>query len=59
MLTDLLDLKALAQVLYKKDDNSAEIVRTEMAEDHLKTFSLEVTSIYRRLSKNCWSLAAV
>lgn len=38
MLTDLLDLKALAQVLYKKDDNSAEIVRTEMAEDHLKTF---------------------
>ncbi|WP_417526384.1 type II toxin-antitoxin system RnlA family toxin [Marinomonas shanghaiensis] len=38
MLTDLLDLKALAQVLYKKDDNSAEIVRTEMAEDHLKRF---------------------
>lgn len=38
MLTDLLDLKALAQVLYKKDDSSAEIVRTEMAEDHLKTF---------------------
>lgn len=38
MLTDILDLKALAQVLYKKDDNSAEIVRTEMAEDHLKTF---------------------
>lgn len=38
MLTDLLDLKALAQVLYKKDDNSAEVVRTEMAEDHLKRF---------------------
>lgn len=38
MLTDLLDLKALAQVLYKKDETSAEIVRTEMAEDHLKTF---------------------
>ena len=38
MLTDLLDIKALAQVLYKKDDNSAEIVRTEMAEDHLKRF---------------------
>jgi hypothetical protein len=38
MLTDLLDLKALAQVLYKKDDNSAEIVRSEMAEDHLKRF---------------------
>lgn len=38
MLTDLLDIKSLAQVLYKKDDNSAEIVRTEMAEDHLKRF---------------------
>lgn len=38
MLTDLLDLKALAQVLYKKDGNSAELVRTEMAEDHLRRF---------------------
>jgi hypothetical protein len=36
MLTDLLDLKALSQVLYKKDDSSAEIVRKEMAEAHLK-----------------------
>lgn len=38
MLTDLLDLKGLEQVLYRKDDSSAEIVRKEMAEDYLKTF---------------------
>lgn len=37
MLTDLLDLKGLEQVLYRKDDSSAEIVRKEMAEDYLKT----------------------
>ncbi|EAZ99658.1 type II toxin-antitoxin system RnlA family toxin [Marinobacter sp. ELB17] len=37
MLIDLLDLKGLTQVLYRKDDNSAEIVRKEMAEDYLKT----------------------
>lgn len=36
MLTGLLDLKGLAQVLYKKDDNAAEVVRKEMAEEHLK-----------------------
>jgi len=38
MLTDLLDLKGLEQVLYHKDDSSAEIVRKEMAEDYLKGF---------------------
>lgn len=38
MLTDLLDLKGLEQVLYRKDDSSAEIVRKEMAEDYLKRF---------------------
>ncbi|MGP9808634.1 type II toxin-antitoxin system RnlA family toxin [Halomonas sp. AOP12-C2-37] len=37
LLTDLLDLKGLEQVLYRKDDSSAEIVRKEMAEDYLKT----------------------
>lgn len=37
MLTDLLDLKGLEQVLYRKDESSAEIVRKEMAEDYLKT----------------------
>lgn len=36
LLTDLLDLKGLEQVLYRKDDSSAEIVRKEMAEDYLK-----------------------
>ncbi|WP_411198798.1 type II toxin-antitoxin system RnlA family toxin [Thalassolituus sp.] len=36
MLTDLLDLKGLEQVLYRKDESSAEIVRPEMAEDYLK-----------------------
>lgn len=38
MLTDLLDLRGLEQVLYRKDDSSAEIVRKEMAEDYLKGF---------------------
>jgi hypothetical protein len=38
MLTDLLDLKGLEQVLYRKDDSSAEIVRKEMAVDYLKGF---------------------
>jgi hypothetical protein len=38
MLTDLLDLKGLEQVLYRKDDSSADIVRKEMAEDYLKVF---------------------
>ncbi|BAW80378.1 RNAase [Candidatus Nitrosoglobus terrae] len=38
MLIDLLDLKGLEQVLYCKDDSSAEIVREEMAEDYLKGF---------------------
>lgn len=38
MLTDLLDLKGLEQVLYCKDDSSAEIVRKEMAQDYLKSF---------------------
>ncbi len=38
MLTDILDLKGLEQVLYRKDDSSAEIVRKEMAEDYLKGF---------------------
>lgn len=38
MLTDLLDLKGLEQVLYRKDDSSAEIVRKEVAEDYLKSF---------------------
>ncbi len=37
MLTDLLDLKGLEQVLCRKDDSSAEIVRKEMAEDYLKS----------------------
>ncbi|MDO6545726.1 type II toxin-antitoxin system RnlA family toxin [Pseudoalteromonas carrageenovora] len=37
MLTDLLDLKGLEQVLYRKDDSSAELVRKEMAEDYLRT----------------------
>lgn len=40
MLTDLLDLKGLEQVLYRKDDSSAEVVRKEMAEDYLKGFFL-------------------
>lgn len=38
LLTDLLDLKGLEQVLYRKDDSSAEIIRQEMAEDYLKSF---------------------
>ena len=38
MLTDLLDLKGLEQVLYRKDDSSADIVRKEMAEDYLTGF---------------------
>ncbi len=38
MLTDLLDLKGLEQVLYRKDESSADVVRKEMAEDYLKTF---------------------
>ncbi|MER2514271.1 MAG: type II toxin-antitoxin system RnlA family toxin [Nitrosomonas ureae] len=38
LLTDLLDLKGLEQVLYRKDDSSAEVVRKEMAEDYLKGF---------------------
>ncbi|MCP1229350.1 type II toxin-antitoxin system RnlA family toxin [Acetobacter fabarum] len=38
MLTDLLDMKGLEQVLYRKDDSSAEIVRKEVAEDYLKGF---------------------
>lgn len=37
LLTDLLDLKGLEKVLYKKEDSSAEIVRKEMAEDYLKS----------------------
>ncbi|MCW8195710.1 type II toxin-antitoxin system RnlA family toxin [Proteobacteria bacterium 005FR1] len=37
-LTDFLDLKGLQQVLYRKDDSSAEIVRKEVAEDYLKGF---------------------
>ncbi len=37
-LTDLLDLKGLEQVLYCKDDSSAEIVRKEVAEDYLNGF---------------------
>lgn len=40
MLTDLLELKGLEQVLYRKDDSSADIVRKEMAEDYLKGFFL-------------------
>ena len=38
MLTSLLDLKGLEQVLYRKDDGSADVVRKEMAEDYLKGF---------------------
>jgi hypothetical protein len=38
MLTDLLDMRGLAQVLYRKDDSGAEIVRKEMAEEHLKSY---------------------
>lgn len=38
LLTDLLDLKGLEQVLYRKDDSSADVVRKEMAEDYLKGF---------------------
>jgi hypothetical protein len=64
MLTDLLDLKALAKVLYKKEDNSAEIVRAEMAEDHLKGFFVKsyihLPDQVRRLliSSCCVKLAA-
>ena len=36
LLTDLLDLKGLEQVLYRKDDSSVELVRKEVAEDYLK-----------------------
>lgn len=38
LLTDLLDLKGLEKVLYRKDDSSAEIVRKEMAEDYLRGY---------------------
>lgn len=38
LLTDFLDLQGLEQVLYRKDDSSASIVRKEMAEDYLKGF---------------------
>lgn len=37
LLTDLLDLKGLEKVLYRKEESSAEIVRKEMAEDYLKS----------------------
>lgn len=37
LLTDLLDLKGLEQVLYRKNDSSAEIVRQEVAKDYLKS----------------------
>lgn len=58
MLTDLLDLKGLEQVLYRKDDSSAEIVRTEMAEDYLKnlfptTFDSLPEKIRRLLISGC------
>lgn len=46
LLTDLLDLKGLEQVLYRKDDSSAEVVRKEIAEDYLKNFFPES---YQRL----------
>ncbi|WP_282022363.1 type II toxin-antitoxin system RnlA family toxin [Ruegeria faecimaris] len=38
LLTDFLDLQGLEQVLYRKDDSSASIVRKEMAEDYLRGF---------------------
>lgn len=58
MLTDLLDLKGLEQVLYRKDDSSAEIVRTEMAEDYLKnlfptTYGVLPEKIKRLLISGC------
>jgi len=58
MLTDLLDLKGLEQVLYRKDDSSAEIVRTEMAEDYLKnlfptTYDALPEKIRRLLISGC------
>lgn len=36
LLTELLDLKGLELVLYKKEESSAEIVRKEIATDYLK-----------------------
>mgnify|MGYP005849894979 CR=1 FL=1 len=58
LLTDLLNLKGLEQVLYRKDDSSAEIVRTEMAEDYLKnlfptTYSALPEKIKRLLVSGC------
>lgn len=38
LLTDLLDLKGLEQVLYRKEDGSAEVVRREVAEEYVKGF---------------------
>lgn len=53
MLTDLLDLKGLEQVLYRKDDSSANIVRKEMAEDYLMGF---FPSCYADLPKDIKNL---
>lgn len=57
-LTDLLDLKGLEQVLYRKDDSSAEIVREEMAIDYLnqhfpKNYSRLPDSIKKLLISGC------
>lgn len=58
LLTDLLDLKGLEKVLYRKDDSSAEIVRKEMAEDYLKTaltrsYDLLPDSVKKLLISSC------
>lgn len=58
MLTDLLDLKGLEQVLYRKDDSSAEIVRKEMADDYIKTafprsYELLPESVKKLLISSC------
>ncbi len=46
MITDLLDLKGLEQVLYRKDESCAEVVRKEMAEEYIK---LDFPDVYEHL----------
>lgn len=58
LLTEFLDLKGLEQVLYRKDDSSAVIVRKEMAEEYLKgcfpkSYTLLPDSVIRLLISSC------
>ena len=64
LLTDLLDLNGLEQVLCRKDEGSADIVRKEMAEDYLRgclnsSFDLLPVSVQKLLiSSSCVKLAS-